>query len=265
MLNDQSILEISEILGSFDLTEIEFFVNSQILGDEDISAPYSDTVDHLHPLYLNYRELIDSIDDPEIILAINDRFEQVCNIFLSAIKKKYCIEVSEDWINLHPNSLAAVTIALYSFLVLNHQDNVEEVLYNYIITHKEELYNNFESLRGKKDASTLLNRKSYDSSMAVIFANIYDVCTYILDHITPGEFFDSMDQDYVPLQLLSTMYEDGNLGGVYGDDLPLAGKDFTDCIAETFRNNTSYKGVICFNVLDKLKRWAESNTGKDEK
>ena len=259
MLSDQGLVEISEILGSFDLTEIQDFVNDQILGDEEVSAPNSDTVDHLQPLYIEFRNIIQNTDDPDIIAQVNQRFDEVCDIFLKAIQRKYCIQICDDWRDNHPNDLAALTIALYSFFVLSHQDNLEEVLYNYIIKNKSELYSNFESMRSKKDASTLTNRKAYSAEMAVLFANIYDVCTYILDHISPLDFFDNMDQDYLPLQLLKGLYESGELGGVYGDDLPLSGKDFTDVIAETFRDNASYKAVICFNVLNRLRSWASNN------
>lgn len=262
MLSDQSLLEISEILGSFDLKEIESFVNNQILNEDDILAPGTDTIDHFHPLYIEYRRIINSTDDPEVLEAVNQRFFEVCDIFLKAIESKYCIKLNDDWKEDNLNDIAAVTVALYTFFVINHQDNLEEMLYNYIISHKKEIYTNFESLRSKKDASTISNKKKFSTEMAVIFANIYDVCTYILEHISPSEFFENIDQDYVPLKLIKTLYDEGNLGGVYGDDYPLCGKDFTDCISEEFRDNSSYKAVICFELLDRLKRWFEKSQEK---
>ena len=259
MLTDQSQMETSEILGTFDLDEIRAFVNDQILEDINTSTPQMDKVDHFHPLYLDFRTIIDQIDDPEVIATVNERFEEVCDIFLDALKKKYCITISEDWRADHPNSLASLTLALYSFFVLDHQDNVEEFLYNYIIQHWKELYENFESLKSKKDASTLTNRKSYNVELTVIFSNIYDVCMYILDHATPSTFFDNISKDYVPASIISNMYENGDLGGIYDDDLPVDGRDFSDCIAEMFRENTSYKSTICFEVMNRLKRWAEQS------
>ena len=198
-------------------------------------------------------------DDPEVIAKVNERFEEVCDIFLDALKKKYCITINEDWRASHPNSLASLTLALYSFFVLDHQDNVEEFLYNYIIQHYKELYENFESLKSKKDASTLSNRKSYSVELTVIFSNIFDVCMYILDHATPFTFFDNISKDYVPASIISNMYESGDLGGIYDDDLPVDGRDFSDCIAEMFRENTSYKSTICFEVMNRLRRWAEQS------
>lgn len=257
MLSDQGQLEVSEILSSFDLVEIQQFVNDQILGDEKVSAPTQDTTDHFHPLYLDFQNIISNTDDEDVIKIVNQRFEAICDIFLNAIEKKYCIGISEDWRSNHPNDLGALTLALYSFFVLDHQDNLEEMLYNYIINKKDTLYSDFETLKQKKDASTIINRKAYPTEMAIIFANIYDVCTYILDHITPMEFFDNIEQEYIPLQIIKALYESGDLGGVYGDDYAIDGKDFTDCIAENFRENTGYKAAICFEVVNRLRAWLD--------
>ena len=255
MLSDQGQLEVSEILSSFDLNEIQSFVDDQILGDENVSAPTQDTTDHFHPLYLDFQNILSHTDDEDVIRVVNQRFDAICDIFLKAIEKKYCIGVSDDWRSDHPNDLGALTLALYSFFVLDHQDNLEEMLYNYILDKKDKLYSDFESLRQKKDASTIINRKAYSAEMAIIFANIYDVCTYILDHLTPMDFFEYIEQEYIPLQIIKTMYENGDLGGVYGDEYPIDGRDFTDCIAENFRENTGYKAAICFNVVNRLRNW----------
>ncbi len=257
-LSDQGLLEVSEILASFNTEEIRAIVNDQIMGEEEVSAPSSACVDHFHPLYVEFRRIVDSTDNPDVLDAVNRRFIEICDIFVNAIEQKYCVSVDRDWIDEHYNEYAGLVTALYSFFVLNHQDNVEEVLYNYIIKHLDELYKNFENLKAKKDASTLNNRRMTSPELSVIFANIYDVCNYILDRITPMEFMDCMDSDYLPLVLLKKMYDLGYIGGVYGDDMPIVGKDFTDCIAETFRDNTSYKGVICFEVLTRLRRWADA-------
>lgn len=252
MMKDQSIAELSEIVDTFNLAEIRKIVESQVFN-ESVDVISGAVVDQFTPIYDRYRGLLEGNDNPDILFEARNRFINVCIVFLKAIEERYAIAVDQEWLQSHINDIPALTQALYSFFVLDHQSNVVEALYNYIIIHLDDLYTIFEGKKQKKDAATLSLRKMYADQYAVIIANIYDICAYIFDsgfrYVT--DFFNCMNQDYIHLALIKELYEKDVLTSVQSDD-GIHDIDFIDQLGEIFSTNVTYKGIIAFLVVNRL-------------
>ena len=70
---------------------------------------------------------------------------------LDLISKKFNIGVDCDPENL--DELETITYSLYDALILHFKDNMEKFFLNFIELHKEELINEYEYLKVKKDLS----------------------------------------------------------------------------------------------------------------
>lgn len=261
MTTDLANVELSEVLDSFDLSDIEDIVRSQIYTDP-VNLMGDSTFDQFGPIYAEYQKIVDQNENPDILSEIQSRFVNICKVFLKAIEDRFSISLNEDWADNHLNDLPAVTNALYQFFVLHHSANVEEALYGYIVAHIHDLYQIFESNRSKKDSATLTFKKKYKLEYAVIMANIGDVCSYIFSNgfYYPDNFFSVMNQDYIPLALIREMYQKNLITGVgkEDDDGDEYEETFIERIEETFNTNYTYKGVICYNLTNKLRNHVES-------
>lgn len=259
-MSDNSIAEISEILDTFNLDEITTIIEDQVFN-EDIDLTGSGVVDQFTPIQRYYQGIINENENDEILKETQTRFINICIVFLKAIEKKYAIAVDDQWIQSNFVDLPNVTAALYGFFVVNHASNVEEALYGYIVSHINDLYNVFEGQKAKKDAATLNNKKSFSVEYAVILANLYDVCAYIYDNCFTyaDDFFKCMNQDYIYLGVIRDMYEKGQITGI-SEENPDTGcdheVDFTDRLGEIFKRNVTYKGIICYNIGDRLRKHA---------
>ena len=189
------IYEVSEILDTFDLEEIVKLLNSQIDYEQNITI-YSNPVDHLKPLYVKYRSIMETEDMPEEAKEeAREKFNNICSIFLCMLCKQYDLEIDQNWIDDHVDDIAGVAMSLYSFFVLDLTSNLYEVCSNYINDNTKYIFDVFEEKKNKKDAVTLVNKKSMTIDKAVILSNIYDVSTWILSQITEEDFFDYLNPD----------------------------------------------------------------------
>lgn len=166
------IVEVSEILGSFDLEEINEMITSQISSDDNNDNFGNIIIDHFRPLWYKYKEVMKSGDE-DIRQEAESRFNQICNTFISAIAEKYNISIDSEWVNTNDKNLCAITIALYSFFILDIKMNLCYTLYNYIITNIDDLNSTFEAARNKKDAATNSFKKIYKTGI------LHHYCKYL--------------------------------------------------------------------------------------
>ena len=263
---DNANLELSEILDTFDTNEISLIVDSQIL-DPKFDMLGDASVDQFSPLKNRYEGIIEINENPDILEEVQARFLSICDIFLDALEKKFSIKVSDEWKESHRNDIPEITEALYNTFVLNFITNMEDILFNYIMKNKMDIFRAFEDDRNKKDASTIAKKKNFNIEDAVILADIYDICAWILDNLTVDSWFEYSDLEEVDMALIHSMYESTDLMDSEEGDPPVS-VTFVDKLTEIFKKDTSVKGVLCFNLINRLTTeftvpGSESNAKKD--
>lgn len=247
---DNANLEVSEIMDTFNIEEISLIVESQI-SDPKFDMLGDSSVDQFSPLKNRYEGIIAENEDPDILLEVQDRFLSICGIFLDAIEKKFAIALSDEWKENHRNDIPDVTEALYNVFVINFITYIEDVLFNYIVKNKMTIFHAFEDDRNKKDASTIAKKKNFNIEDAVILADIYDICAWILDNLTVDQWFEYTDLEEVNMALIHSLYESTDLMDSEEGDPPIA-VTFVDRFTTIFKKDTSVKGVLCFNLLNRL-------------
>lgn len=263
---DNANLELSEILDTFDTNEISLIVDSQIL-DPKFDMLGDASVDQFSPLKNRYEGIIEVNENPDILEEVQARFLSICDIFLDALERKFSIKVSDEWKENHRNDIPEVTGAIYNTFVLNFITNMEDVLFKYILKNKMDIFRAFEDDRNKKDASTIAKKKNFNIEDAVILADIYDICAWILDNLTVDSWFEYSDLEEVDMALIHSMYESTDLMDSEEGDPPVS-VTFVDKLTEIFKKDTSVKGVLCFNLINRLTTeftvpGSESNAKKD--
>lgn len=248
--NDNENLELSEILDTFDTEEINLIIESQITNPRfDMIGDSS--VDQFTPLKTRYEGIIEANEDPDILRDVQNRFLSICDLFLDAIEQKYSIKLDDEWKETHLTDIPEVTAALYNTFVLNFITHIEDVLFQYIMRNRMEIFNLFEDNKNRKDASTISKKKNFNIEDAVILADIYDICAWILDNMSVDDWFSYVDPDEMDMALIHSMYESANLMDSDEGDPPIA-VTFVDRIAAIFKKDTSVKGVLCFKLSNRL-------------
>lgn len=242
-MKESVFIEVSDILDSFDIEEISRLVKEQINGEDDPSTDSLSLVNHLWPLYYKYTKIMKNESvDPDTKEDAEDRFYKICKIFLEEIFKKFDLSLNQDWLDNHYGDIPAITLAFYSFFIVDFNMNLYQVIVNYILENGKIINDTFEILRNKKDASTLSNKKSLSPEMALIVSNIYDISDWILTQINEEEYLNLLEEDYVPLRLIKELYNQGILAG-----------EFVSKIYEIYFNNIPLKSNIGFNIIYNIK------------
>lgn len=240
-MNEGVFIEVSDILDSFDLAEIQKLISEQI-NTNYTSDEYTPTIDFFKPLYYNYAKLSKYDIDEDTRKQAESKFYMICFSLLRAILSKFDIEIDHDWLSDHYSDIPGITIAFYSFFVLDFNTNLYELLVNYINTNSVEISKIFESLKIKKDASSMSNRKNLSNQMALIISNIYDISDWIFQALTEQDYFEYLNNSYVPVRFLSEMYKDDRISA-----------NFAAVIYNIFHSNITLKSEICFKYISQVK------------
>lgn len=233
-------MEVSDILETFNIAEISLLIRDQINGDEDNFI--NNRTDHFMPLYYKYAMLTKYDLEEDIVNEAEHRFFSICEVFIEEICKKFKLQLDPEWMALKNSELPAITIALYTFFILDFTQNVYEVILNYIMKNHELVYKTFEDLKNKKDASTLSNKKNLSPEMTIIISNIYDIMKWILLNIDEGDFLDYLENDYIPIQLIKPLFVEGVLTG-----------EFVDTISDMMNDNVTLNSKIGFDFVINVK------------
>lgn len=235
-MSETSLLEISEIIDTFDMVEVIRLLNTQL---NDLSYSTGDkSLDHFRPLYVAYTNLKEYDMTEDDRKEAESRFYKICEAFLKIICNKFNITLDEAFISENYNNLPAITLSMYVFFVVDIKKNISTVLNSYIHRNSKELNKIFDSYRNKKDASSLVNKKYISSEYALIISNIYEISEWILDNLDNEEFLDYSDQDYLPLKFIKDLYNDGTMSGA-----------FAEKISEIFKTELTMKSQICFDII----------------
>lgn len=239
---DRTYLDLSDVMETFDLDETRRLLESQLESLHDDVC--EGLVDNFKILYQRYTSIQENAvtHDPDFGMEVQNAFYGICRMFITRISEEFNFTVDEDYLEKQEGNLPSIALQFYLFFVLDLRSNLYNVLLTFISKHMDELAAQFESLRSKKDSITELNKRMENLNVALIASNIYDVVDWIMDSIDPDGYFTYMEQDYVALAPVRTMYESGEMSG-----------EFTEAIRDILKENISMKGRICFDIICKLK------------
>ena len=238
IMKETSLLEVAEIMKTFDIIEITRLINDQI--NPNLSEDNSNNVvtDHFRSLYTTYAKLSKYKLDEEIKLEADNKFYDICRAFITAISRKFNLSIDSEWIDSNIENIPAFTLALYSFFVIDFSNNLYEVLLNYIIKNKNDIYTLFEEMKNNKDSATLANKKSMDQEIGLVVSNIYDISTFILNQLSEDDFFTYLNDSYIPLKILKILFNEGYVAG-----------EFMSAINIIFQSNIQLKSKTCFSLI----------------
>lgn len=238
--NPDTMMEVANILESFDEENLREIFKSQIINDDG----YTDLqINHLTPLYSSYQRIInmDNVDE-EDILKVKTRFQNICLSIINFICSKFNIEIDIDWIETNYGKLPAVTMCLYQFFVLDIFNVILRSLNNYISLNIDDLFNAFsDSIQGK-DVSTITNMKIMDTKYAAIVSSMYDVTDYSFTMMDSETIIDYLDKKYTPGTVIGNLMDIGVLTG-----------DFANVFANIYKDNLSLRSKITFELIYKIK------------
>lgn len=249
---DTTILEVSEILESFDTEEFRKLINEQIPLNPEENMYASQNADYFKPLYIQYRKMADTAPD-EAQIEISARFKEICLLYIERICKKFRLEFNLDWIEENMGRLPSVTMALYSFFILDFKNTLEEVLLKYIYANKPKIKEAFSNLENKKDSQSQVNRKIIpDEDMVLIASHIFDVTKWILSQMDADEFFDYCDDGYIAGAIVNELL----------DKIILNGQPM-EAIQELYDVNLSLRSTVGFDLICHIRKRYSPST--DEK
>lgn len=239
-MEPKAIEDVSEILDTFNISDVSSLLEKQLDLSENLSV---NMTDYFKPLHLQFSKIMNDESIPDDIKSdAKERFLNVCRIFIRIIADKFELEVDTEWMIDHEGDLPGFATVLYCFFVKDIISNIQEVCINYINTNKKEIFEIFEERKNKKDSITLVNKKNFPLDMAVILANIYDVTTWIISTISEEQYVQYMNQEYIPLRVVYPMLEDGIIAG-----------DFMEVINELYRENLNLRASVCYKILTSFK------------
>lgn len=246
---EENLLQISDIYNTFDLEEIKRILENQILSEE---SEYNNDRpnDYYKPLYVYYCNIFnDNTIDEDVKRNITERFYEVCKLFIDILSKKYEFIIDNDWIEENICNLKPISLALYSFFIIDYKAIVTQIILNYINKHYKDIYSMFDSLRSKKDASTLTNKKKLPMEFSVIVSNIHIISEWILDIIEDNEeLFEYIDRDYIFYPIIKKMIDEGYIRGrIYYN------------FSKVFKKSLTLKGEIALDVISLINRKFENN------
>jgi hypothetical protein len=232
-----SLLEISSILDSFNIEDIENIIKLQINNNYENDNTSDSMNNNLKPLYITYNNLLKTNLEEDAREITSIKFYNLCNKFLEAIYNKFNISIDKDWISDNIDNFPALTFSLYNFFVLNLYSNLLEFFINYIIKNIKMISELFISnLTLKKKEIVNLN------DIDIITLNIPEITVWILDNINEDDYFDYLNTDELSIQITKYLFKNGFLSG-----------DFIYVINQIFDYNLPLKSSLCFNIISRLK------------
>lgn len=236
--------DVSEILDSFDIEEISRLLTNQINNDEDITYTHATTeVNYLLPLHQNYIKLKEANDvEEDTMKEAEYKYFQICRFILKEICDKYNLSINENLLENNYADIPKIALQFYHFFILDFNMNLYQVIVNYIMENAKEIIKNFEGMKTKKDMSYLSNNTSLSNEMGLILSNIYDISEWILIQMSEEEYFELLEEEYIPLELIKNLYLSGDLAG-----------EFVDKIYDIYHNNIALKSGICFDIIYNIK------------
>lgn len=239
-MKPSNTFEVADLLETFDKSEILKLIEDQLNTDQ---YTLEKITDHIQLLYVKWRSIM---ENPEIVEEIkvtaDKKFKEICEDTIKLILNKFGMTIDDDWFDLHQNDVPALTMVLYHYFVLDFTSNIYDLIMNYIMTNYKLIYEVFESMEDKKDASTINQKKKLSSKMALIIANIYDISEWIIGQIDEKSYFNYADADYALTDIFRDYIDCGIITG-----------SFMNQITKLYLTNISLKSEVCFTIISNAK------------
>lgn len=242
MYGYQPPIDILDIIGTFDLDETASLLDAQLesLHDEACET----LIDNFKNLYARYKAIRDGDEavPPEVHDEVQNRFYDICQMFIDHIDTEMGLSFSEEYLADHQGDLPTIALQLYLFFVLDFRSNLFNVLLSYISAHIEDIAPQFEELRQRRDSVTAVNSSMHDQNIALVCSNIYDVVDWVMTQMDGETFFANMEKGYIAYPPVYKLYQENVIDGGF----VMAAKDI-------IKENLSMKGKICFDIICRLK------------
>lgn len=238
-------LDISEILEAFDPEDVRVMIQDQLAHLDDDSCEIM--TDNFKNFYVKYASLTQQRSEigPDMYQEAQDRFFQICDIFIEEISKKLGFMVDQDYLNDHMDSIPAMTLPIYLFFVLDLRSNVTNVLLSFIYKNSEAIWETFKDRLQKHDSVTAVNRAVVaDQTMALIASNAYDIVDWCMEQMTAELYMENCEAGYVALEPIQGMIDQSAISGMDA---------FVDSLKDILHENIALKARICFDIICRIK------------
>lgn len=244
-MGNSTILDVSEIIETFDPDDARVLVTNQLsMLDNDACEIMTDNFKMLYTRYASLKRENGGDIDPELFEQAEDRFFDICDIFIEEISKKFGFTVGDDYLNENHHMVPSIALPLYLFFVLDLRSNLFNVLLSYISTNRDAIADTFKDRASRHDAITAVNRSMDDPVTALIASNIYDVMDWCMEQMDADIFFENMEHGYVAYEPVKQMVDSGAIPDPEG---------FVDEIREILKRNIPFKARIGFDIICRLK------------
>jgi hypothetical protein len=221
-------------------------INDQITNASDYSV-CGVVIDYLKPLYAKYKSIEPDIEkgiDQAKMAECTEKFNIIVLLFTDAICNKFGVSIDEFWLdNASDDDKFLLALYLYSFFVIDFKTIITDICINYIDKNYETLGAMLDSDKTQKSGTynsvlSMTNNKYF----AAICSNIFDAIYYIFDTLNIDTIFDYTPEDYLPVNELKPMFENGTLGGdIYGS------------ILKCIKNNSTLRSAMAFDINSYIK------------
>lgn len=244
--DNYNLIEADDILDYFDIDQMTENINDQITNASDYSV-CGVVIDYLKPLYAKYKSIEPDIEkgiDQAKMAECTEKFNIIVLLFTDAICNKFGVSIDEFWLdNASDDDKFLLALYLYSFFVIDFKTIITDICINYIDKNYETLGAMLDSDKTQKSGTynsvlSMTNNKYF----AAICSNIFDAIYYIFDTLNIDTIFDYTPEDYLPVNELKPMFENGTLGGdIYGS------------ILKCIKNNSTLRSAMAFDINSYIK------------
>ena len=238
--NPDTLMEVANILESFDEENLCEIFKSQILLSDDLTAL---KINHLTPLYVSYQKVMNTPGvDEDAVAEVKSKFQSVCSSIIQFICAKFNLSMDINWIESNYGKLPAIAMCMYQFFVLDIFYIYLKALNNYISLNIDDLFNAFSDNMQEKDVTTITNMKIMDSKYATIISSMYDVTDYAFTMMDNDMILEYIGSKYAPGAILAKMLDAGSLTG-----------DFANVFANLYKQDLALRSKITFELIYRIK------------
>lgn len=237
-------LDVAEIIETFDPEENRAMVVAQLdLLDNDACEIMTDNFKMLYTRYAAIRQNRADLDS-ELVQMAEEKFFEICGIFIDEISKKFGFTVGEDFLDENQNNIASIALPLYLFFVVDFRSNIYNVLLSFINKNREAITEAFKERASRHDAITVVNKTMEDQSVALIASNIYDVIDWCMESMDAQILFENAEEGYAALDPVRSMTDNGQILGMDAA---------VDTIRDLLKSNIPLKARVGFDIICRLK------------
>jgi hypothetical protein len=173
--NEIDVFDVERIMGDLPIEVIKENILTQI------DNPLLYTSDYADDVYLtleNAKKELGQID--QYNRDISEEYDKFSLFLLSHVSDRFNLGIDVEVLDSQELNLLAYDC--YKFFIVYLKEDLENFLYNYIISNKEELGSMFDSEYKRKDVTTMNMKKACnDKNDILILSNLSDVINYILN------------------------------------------------------------------------------------